>query len=136
MGRPLLSAVRIALVHGQPHGLGVLAHVRSWVTHRSATGCPRVVYVLGVAANGLPMSLLWVAIGFALLVNGSSVSLAWMTHGVLMLVHEPPMGLSWATRRFGCYPMGQRRSPAAPGDDKFPSPNQKSFHASTSSTNS
>ena len=28
-------------------------------------------------------------------------------------------------------PLGQSRVPAAPGEDKFPSPGQKSFHAST-----
>ena len=31
-------------------------------------------------------------------------------------------------------PSGQRRGPAAPGEDKFPSPGQKSFHISTTPT--
>ena len=38
-----------------------------------------------------------------------------------------------SARRGSC-PSGQRRGPAAPGEDKFPSPDQKAFHTSTTPT--
>ena len=37
-------------------------------------------------------------------------------------------------RRESC-PSGQRRAPSAPGDDNFPSPDDKSFHICTTPTN-
>ena len=43
------------------------------------------------------------------------------------------LGLMKLTRGESC-PSGQRRSPAAPGEDKFPSPGQKYFHISTTPT--
>ena len=43
------------------------------------------------------------------------------------------LGLMKPARGEGC-PSGQRRGPAAPGEDKFPSPGQKPFHISTAPT--
>ena len=43
------------------------------------------------------------------------------------------LGLMEPARGESC-PSGQRRGPAAPGEDKFPSPDQKSLHTSTTST--
>ena len=43
------------------------------------------------------------------------------------------LGLMETARGESC-PAGQRRGPAPPGEDKFPSPDQKSFHVSTTPT--
>ena len=65
--------------------------------------------------------------------SSSSCCVTFLVYFLTHWVIADWLGLMEPARGESCL-SGQRRGPAAPGEDKFPSPGQKSFHISTNST--